>query len=127
MRQRGRLVESKKARPSAKVLRLHADHPLIGIWVVADDSSSIEFRIRPGRQGFDVAASDSYDGEEFVVSEVHWDGRALRFELLVPSNGTRAEHCFRTRPDGSIEDRFTARYIDVLVRKPSKTRRARSD
>lgn len=123
MRRRGGLVKSKKAPTAAKVLRLHADHPLIGTWVVADDSSSIEFQIRPKRQGFEVAASDSFDGEEFVVSEVHWDGRALRFELLVPSNGTRAEHCFRARADGSIEDRFTARYIDVLIRKPSKMRR----
>jgi hypothetical protein len=119
------LVERKKARPSAKVLRLHADHPLIGTWIVAGDVSSIEFQIRAARQGFEVLASDSDDGEEFVVSDVRWDGRSLRFELLVPSNGTRAEHCFRARPDGSIEDSFTARYIDLLVRKPSKPRPVR--
>jgi hypothetical protein len=122
MRRRGRSVENKKDPTPAKVLRLHADHPLIGTWVVADDSSSIEFQIRPAPRGFEVLASDSNDGEKFVVSNVRWDGRALRFELLVPSNGTRAEHCFRARPDGSIEDRFTARYIDVLVRKPPKPR-----
>jgi hypothetical protein len=109
----------------AKVLRLLADHPLVGTWIVADGSSSIEFQIRAARQGFEVSASDSADGEEFVVSDVRWDGRALRFELLVPSNGTRAEHCFRLGADGAIEDRFTARYIDVLVRKPSATGRRR--
>lgn len=100
-----------------KLLRLHADHPLVGTWVVADEMSSIEFRIEPIRGGFRVSASDSYDGEEFVVSDTKWDGKALHFALLVPSNGTRAEHRIRVRSDGTLEDRFTAHYVDVLVRK----------
>lgn len=108
---------SQTKQPLGRVLRLHADHPLVGTWVVAGDDSSIEFRVKAVRGGFAVAAADSCDGEKFIVSDVRWDGEVLRFAVLVPSNETRAEHCFRVRRDGSIEDRFTAQYTDTLVRK----------
>ncbi len=126
-RRPGRTPKPNAQEPGGKLLRLHADHPLIGTWVVADDLSNIEFQIKPKRGGFAVSAVDGFDGEQFLVSEVHWDGQALRFTVLVPSNGTRAEHCVRVRRDGSLEDRFTARYIDTLIRKSTpETRRPRS-
>jgi hypothetical protein len=110
-----------QARPAGNIVRLHADHPLVGIWVVADDDpSGIEFEVSPVRSGFAVAAHDPEDGERFVITGVSWDGTDLQFKLVVPSNGTRVEHCFRVQPDGTIEDTFTARYISTLRRKTAK-------
>lgn len=98
---------------------MHADHPLVGTWVVANELSSIEFRIRATPRGFRVNASDSNDGEQFVVSDTRWAAGVLRFRVFVPSSKTQAEHTFRLRRDGTIEDRFTALYVDKLVRKAS--------
>lgn len=101
----------------AKLFMLHADHPLVGTWVVANDGSSIEFKIGASARGFTVSARDSHDGAEYVVDNGRWDGAALRFNLWVPSNGTRVELRIRLREDGTLEDNFTAQYVDVLVRK----------
>ena len=101
----------------SNVLRLRADHPLVGSWVVADRLSSVEFRITATASGFAVAARDTSDGEVFQVDGVRREGHALRFTVRVPSNGTRVEHALRVRRDGTLEDEYTARYTDVLVRK----------
>ena len=101
----------------SNVLRLFADHPLVGSWVVANDGSSIQFDIAATGSGFAVAAFDTDDGERYVVDAVRWDGRALCFNLFVPSNGTRLSHRMKVRPGGVIDDAFAGTYLDTLVRK----------
>jgi hypothetical protein len=103
--------------PVNNVLRLRTDHPLVGTWVVAHEASNIEFTISARPKSFAVRARDSSDGELYVVENVNWDGQALSFKLLVPSNGTRVQHRMRTNRDGTLEDVFTASYVDVLVRR----------
>ena len=78
----------------AEVVSLKTGHPLVGTWRDADDESgtSVRFTIRPAGQNFDVVGVDTSDGEVLSISNVRWDGHALRFDSLVPSaapDGTR--------------------------------------
>lgn len=118
----GRCTPAIEDHPGRKVLRLFADHPLVGRWVVANDGSTIEFKVAAVSRGFAVTARDSDDGEVYPIESVRWDGTALLFNLFVPSNGTRVEHRFSVRPDGALHDAFTGHYSDVLVRAPPPVR-----
>ena len=50
------------------------------------------FKINKNARGFRIQAVDESDGEELVVSKVKWDGKALTFETLTPSNKWRTKN-----------------------------------
>ena len=68
---------------------------LIGRWEPSDGSSAVVFEIKRAPRGVKVSAFNQDDGEVYVVSKVKWDGKALRFELSVPSNKWRTKSCLR--------------------------------
>lgn len=76
----------------AEIIKLTADHPLVGTWVSADGDSAAEFTIVSTGSGLTVTGRDRDDGEEFIVNEILWDGEKLRFSTLMPSTGYRARH-----------------------------------
>ena len=62
---------------------------LLGKWQKADEDSAVIFEISKDKNCFNVRVYSKDDNEEHVVSNTKWDGKALRFETLVPSNKWR--------------------------------------
>lgn len=60
---------------------------LEGVWLASDQDSRLELRIEIKNGVALVSACDRYDGEVFEVRNVLWDGKSLKFGLVVPSTG----------------------------------------
>ena len=74
---------------TARSAAIDAAHPLVGTWRDADAEcgSTVQLTIEPAGGGFAVRAVETYDGETLEVSDVEWDGAALRFNCLTKSTG----------------------------------------
>jgi hypothetical protein len=68
---------------------------LVGRWEPSDESSAVVVEINKTARGLQVRAFNKDDAEEYVVSKTKWDGRALSFEISVPSNKWRTRNCLR--------------------------------
>jgi hypothetical protein len=80
---------------------------LIGRWEPCDKSSPVVVEIHDTAVGPKVRAFNKDDGEEFVVSKVEWDGKALRFETSVPSNKWRTKNIFRPTSKTKVMQELT--------------------
>jgi hypothetical protein len=89
--------------------QLKRGHPLIGTWRDGDEElgSSVRFTISASGAGFEVAGVDTIDSEDLVIANVRWDGRVLRFDALVPSNGHRVEYAFELISASEVLVRYT--------------------
>lgn len=58
-----------------------------------DESSAVVIEISETPHGLEVSAFNKDDAEEYEVSKAKWDGKALRFEISVPSNKWRTRNC----------------------------------
>ena len=47
------------------------------------------------------------DGEEFEITQVKWDGKALSFIARMPSTETTTKNVFRMRLDGRVDLELT--------------------
>jgi hypothetical protein len=65
---------------------------IVGSWRYNEAVSPILFTIRKTPHGFQIQAVDESDGEELLVSKIKWDGNALNFETLTPSNKWRTRN-----------------------------------
>src|SRR5262249_27691922 len=65
---------------------------LIGRWQANEACFSVLLTIDRGAGGVCIQAVDQSDGEELLVSRVKWDGKALSFETLTPSNNWRTRN-----------------------------------
>jgi len=54
-----------------------------------------------------VKAIDFCDGEEFIVSNVSWNGQVLEFESFMKSTGRKVINKFTLVYDGLITNEFT--------------------
>jgi hypothetical protein len=63
-----------------------------------------------------VTARDLNDGEEFVISEARWDGKALTFRSLMPSTRREGINEFSLTPSGELQTRFTFTVVERLRR-----------
>jgi len=63
-----------------------------------------------------VSAHDLQDGEEFVISQVSWDGKTLRFRSLMPSTGREGLNEFCISPSGALQSRFTFTVVEEFHR-----------
>ena len=68
---------------------------LVGRWEPSDESSAVVVEINKSARGLHVRAFNKDDAEEYVVSKTKWDGRALSFEISVPSNKWRTRNCLK--------------------------------
>ncbi len=94
----------------AKIIRLVAQHPLVGTWMSASDyefGGGVRFIIAAAGTQFDVQGQDTNDGELLEVSNVRWDGQTLRFDSLVPSNGHRVAYEFECIAPDEVRVRYT--------------------
>jgi hypothetical protein len=98
------------------VVKFGSPHPLVGTWVALDDDVDAEFTVAAKGDSFIVSGRDQSDGEEFMISDVAWDGEALRFSSLMPSTGHRVSHVFRLSPRRrTIEHEYTL--LEIWKRK----------
>ena len=85
-----------------QIIDLSFRHALIGTWVHPDDSS-VEYTVSALGNVCVVSGVDTIDGEAFVISDVSWDGRELRFTSLMPSTQYELRHVFRVHSEVEVE------------------------
>lgn len=92
----------------ADVIKLESNNPLVGTWQASEEDSSAVFVISMQGRDLCVTGYDKSDGEAFVISNVNWDGKTLRFESVMPSTGYYAKHSLRMLPgSGQMEHELT--------------------
>lgn len=106
-----------------KIVHITSGHPLVGVWQGEEDDARAQYTIsESGGGGFDVRAVDMYDGEEFDIRNVTWDGKVLTFESLMPSTGRLGVNVFRLLSSTEVEVRFTFTEVGVWKKVlPSKS------
>jgi hypothetical protein len=77
-------------------------HALIGTWVYPEDTPA-EYTVSGLGDICAVSGIDTTDGEPFVISNVSWNGRELRFTSLMPSTQYELRHIFRVISEDEIE------------------------
>ncbi len=65
---------------------------LVGTWRYEEAVRPMLFTIAKKTRGFSIEAVDESDGEALIVSKIKWDGKALTFETLTPSNQWRTRN-----------------------------------
>jgi ATP diphosphatase len=94
-------------------------HQLAGTWYHvsgwdSDDWMS-KYEVAVDGDAVRVRAYDAADGEEYVVSDILWDGEWLRFHSLMRSTGREGLNELRPLPSGEVESRFTFTFTETLV------------
>ena len=56
---------------------------LAGVWYFTDSTAKIKISTQGSQISID--GWDSSDGEKFVISDIHFDGKTLQFTTLMPS------------------------------------------
>jgi hypothetical protein len=79
-----------------------AEHALIGTWVADEETSDAAFVFSGRENRLHVSGFCISDREEFEITEVKWDGKALSFTARMPSTDTVTKNIFRIRPDGKL-------------------------
>jgi len=97
----------------ADIVRLKHSHPLVGTWRHSDEGfgTSVQFTVLAAGEGFDVRAVDTADGEALVVSDVRWDGRALRVTTDVPSTGHRVDYAIEVESPNELRVAYLSRTV----------------
>ena len=90
-------------------------HPLIGTWTF-EDSTSVEYTITALGESPMVTGVDVEDGEKMVISNLSWDGVELRFKSVIPSNGYKLLHIFRSVAQDTAEHEWTC--VEQWKKKP---------
>lgn len=83
------------------------EHPLVGTWVTEDEDSNLAVVITVQRGRFHVSSFTQSDGEFHRIRNVKWDGKALSYDSVVPSNGWRTRVVFRVGPNRGAKVEFT--------------------
>ncbi len=109
------MVMKRKRRMRAAVRSIH---PLIGVWREEENpvsTSSVVFTIGVVEGRFVVTAIDEQDGESLRISNLRWDGKALRFTAVCPSTTYIAEHALRLLGNGRISMETTGTTKEILA------------
>ena len=84
-------------------------------WDDSDDCRS-EYEISGTAEHPIVKGKDFYDGEEFIISSVSWNGKILQFESVMESTGRKGINRFTLEDDGLISNEYTFTETDKLTR-----------
>jgi hypothetical protein len=108
-------VSSFAVKPKAAIIDPQFRHPLIGTWILPDDTPA-EYTVHSLGAAPAVSGVDSSDGEVFIISDVRWDGAVLRFTSLMPSTSYELSHVLRPSDDGTVEHEWTR--VETWHKKP---------
>jgi hypothetical protein len=79
-----------------------AEHALIGTWVTNEETSNVAFVFSARDNRLHVSGFCITTREEFEITKVKWDGKALSFTARMPSTDTVTKNVFRIRADGKL-------------------------
>jgi len=79
-----------------------AEHALIGTWVTGEETSDAAFVFSERNKRLHVSGFCISDREEFKITEVKWDGKALSFTARMPSTDATTKNVCRIRRDGKL-------------------------
>lgn len=94
-------------------------HALIGTWIHPDEAH-VEYTVSSIGDVCEVSGIDKSDGERFVITNVVWDGRELKFNSLCPSSQHRLKHTFRVISDTEVEHEWTCVESWFKMKNPSR-------
>lgn len=107
-----RRSESTSARSTPQVSNRN---PFVGTWEEEPNvggTTTVVFEISVKHGRFVVTAWDSEDGTELGISQVKWDGSALRFSSFYPPGEHTAINAMRYRYKGKLNLRCSGTYAD---------------
>jgi hypothetical protein len=106
-------------------LSINEHHPLCGTWVApsedTDDYLRAEYRITATNGEFQISAVDRGDDEQFVISDIQWDGEWLSFTSYMPSTQRQGQNRMRYIDTNEIEFLFTFTVRELWRRKHDTT------
>ncbi|MBR7746693.1 hypothetical protein [Undibacterium baiyunense] len=95
---------------------------IIGTWIDQQETlSCIEYTISETKNGYSVAAIDSYDSEKGDVLKINWNAETLTLDFCCywPSTGRFSICKFKQFSDDKLEFTYTHTDREILVRKPT--------
>jgi hypothetical protein len=92
---------------ATRLRRVPADHALVGTWITDEEDSNAAFVVAVKNGRFRVSGFCRADGEEFGITRVKWDGKALSFTARMPSTDYVMKNVFRVRRDGKLDLELT--------------------
>lgn len=97
-----------------------AASPFLGTWrhvaPWSGDDYLAEYVVSWENGALSVSGRDLNDGETFLISDISFDGRVLRFRSVMPSTRREGVNEFSLTSDGEIESRFTFTVVERMVR-----------
>ena len=84
-------------------------------WDDSDDCRS-EYEISGSAEQPIIKARDFYDNEEYVISNVKWNGSVLEFQSFMKSTGRKGINRFTLDNEGQINNEFTFTESDKLTK-----------
>jgi hypothetical protein len=103
------------------------NHPLVGTWQEVENpvsESSVVYKIAVVDGSFVVSGIDESDGTKFKISDVRWDGAALKFTSLFPPTGHRVKHVLRAFKPKLVNHEVTSTVHEVWRKRPQKRRQS---
>ena len=100
-----------------------SDHPLCGVWSApsldeASDPVRTQFTISVVEERFRVTGVDPFDGEEFIIYDIGYDGEYLRFVSRMPTTHCTARNWMRIIDKDKVECKWTITETEVWLRQP---------
>jgi hypothetical protein len=108
-------MKETKEMNTEKIIDVSFKHPLIGTWMLGD-STDVEYTISALGESPIVTGVDVEDGERLEISDLSWNGTELRFKSVVPSNGYKLLHIFRSVSQDTAEHEWTR--VEQWKKKP---------
>lgn len=95
-----------------------SENVLAGTWVNENGGAEVrsEYGIDVDNHNIKVVGRDRLDGEEYVISDVEWDGKILRFASLIPSTGRIGRHVLLHLQSGLTSYKYSITEIEFWRR-----------
>jgi hypothetical protein len=95
--------------------KIDRNHPLIGTWITEEEDSSAEITIAFETGHFRVTGYGSMSKEKFIIENLSWDGKKLKFTSRIPSSNDAVKHMLMLLPDLKVDHELT--FCDAWKRK----------
>lgn len=87
----------------SKTPSISVNKALLGTWITDEEDSNVAFAFSTKNNGYLVNGFCRSDGEEFEITRVKWNGKALSFVARMPSTSNVTKNVFRIRSDGKLD------------------------
>jgi hypothetical protein len=91
----------------AKTPAIPVNKALLRTWITDEEDSNVAFTFSAKNNKYLVTGFCRSDGEEFEITRVKWDGKALSFIARMPSTDNVTRNVFRIRSDGELDHELT--------------------